>query len=136
MGEWGCTQFITLCHFFLLTVLPCSSMGCLPWAMICTTFSNVAPSRKLRVFKNLSSMDPFHRAQSFRHGLLQHWSPAESQSCQKTHSWMGFSPWATVPARSLLQHMLSKRSQLPSSHIYLLWWWGPPWAKGQISALS
>jgi len=34
---------------------------------------------------------------------------------------MGSSPWATGPARSLLQHGLSTGSQFPSWHIYLLW---------------
>lgn len=51
-----------------------------------------------------SSTDPFHRVQFFRNRLLQPESPMSCSSCQKTCSSVGFSPWAAVPATSLLQN--------------------------------
>ncbi|KAK4807226.1 hypothetical protein QYF61_024346 [Mycteria americana] len=85
------------------------------------TFSNVGPSHRLQFFKNCSSMGPFHRVQSFRNGLRQRGSPTGHRSCQKTCSCVGTSPWATVPARSLLLHGLSPQAAASfRAHIHLL----------------
>jgi len=54
-------------------------------------------------------VDPFHRVQSFRNRLFQHGSPTGHRACQKTCTFMGFSPYAVVSARILLHR-------------------GPPWA--------
>ena len=79
----------------------------------------MCPSHGLQLFKNCSSTvlsigcSPSGMDCSGRGPPVGHWS------CQRTCCTVGFSPWATGPVRSLLQHGLSMGSQPPSG-IHLL----------------
>ena len=64
-------------------------------------FSIVGPSHQLQFSTNCSSMNPFHRVQSFRNGLLDRGSLTGRRSCRKTCCCIGFSSWAAHPWSSM-----------------------------------
>ena len=72
-----------------------------------TNCFNVGPSHGMQSFRNCSNVGPFHGVQSLRNQLLQCGCPEVSQVLPANPLWVGSSPWATVPAQSLLLHRLS-----------------------------
>jgi len=88
-GSGGCGQFIApcLCCSFLLTFLPCPSVGSLP---------------RETVLHELVQRGSPHRLQSFRKGLLQHRGPQALPAKLLQHGLLALHR-PTYPARSLLQ---------------------------------
>lgn len=78
------------------------------------------PSIGCSCFMIWVSIGPFHVIEFFRNRLLQHESPTDCSSCQKTCSFVGSCPQAAVPAKSFFLWGLSGL-QHPSRHVLLLW---------------
>lgn len=102
-------------HF---TLLSCSSMGLLSWETVLHKPPNMYAIPRLQLFINCSSIDPFHRVQSFRSRLLPECfphrvtSPASQPSPAQAPCLMGL-------------HVLP-HSSMGYPHGYSLLWSHPP----------
>lgn len=91
-------MILYLCHSFFFALFVCFSMG--------------YPHHRMLFFQNCSSVNPLHRVESLRTGLLQNGCPTSHIFCQKPCSCMDSFPQAAAPARNMVQHELS--AQPPS----------------------
>lgn len=86
---WICGQFIRLhrCHSFLPTCFSCSTMGFHP------------TGQSIRLLQHRSSP----QGRVLKQQTVEHGFPVGCSFCQKNRFRVGFSLWAAVSARSLLQ---------------------------------